>query len=461
MGQRQPTETDHSRRSTVSELTSPSIGPLRTRWVIGAALVLAILLASARARANGAFPDSLSIFVPADRPSEIVLATNFGLITTTDAGVTWTWVCEHGDGYLGAMYQRAAPPSQRLFAVAPAGLVFSDDAACSWSVATDLQQTTVTDAFADPVDRRRVLALAAFVDPDGQAKSGLFISTDAGTTFGAPAYVSPPDTTLISVEVSASNPDRMYLTSLTSVSPSRIHLLRSDDAGATWTDFDITAMTAGRLARIAAVDPVDPQKIYLRLTGTDDAIAVSIDGGATISVPLVLGIGLTAFLRRPNGQILVSALDVVGGTLHRSTDGGESFVRMPGTLSIRAMAERAGKIYAAADNFADGFALGISSDDGLTFQPLMKFDQVGGAQSCGNLASACAATCDMLVRLGVFRPSTCPAAPGLGDGSAGSVRPLAEHGCGCGISAASSPALEVAMLLLAIQLGRRRRRSCR
>jgi photosystem II stability/assembly factor-like uncharacterized protein len=433
---------------------------LRRCRVIGAALALAILLASGSARANGAFPDALRIFVPADRPSEIVLATNFGLITTTDDGVTWSWVCEHGAGDLGAMYQRAAPPSRRLFAVAPAGLVFSDDAACSWSVATDLQGTTVTDAFADPVDPRRVLALAAFVDPDGEAKNGLFVSTDAGTTFGAPAHVSAPNTTLISVEVSAANPNRMYMTSYTPASAASSHLLRSDDAGATWTDFDITAMTAGRLARIAAVDPVDPQKIYLRLTGADDAIAISTDGGATIKVRLVLGIGLTALLRRANGQILVSALDVVGGTLHRSTDGGESFERMPSTLSIRALAERSGKIYAAADNFGDGFALGVSSDDGLSFQPLMKFDQVVATQSCGNLAPACAATCDMLVGLGVFRTSTCAAAPGPGDASAGDARPPAAHGCGCGISPASSPVPGVATLVLAIQL-RRRRRSCR
>ena len=139
-------------------------------------------------------------------------------------------------------------------------------------------------------------------------------------------------------------------------------------------------MTGGRVARIAAVDPADPQKLYLRLTGADDAIAVSSDGGATIRVPLVVGVGLTALLRRANGQVLVSALDVVQGALYRSTDGGESFVRMPSTLSIRAMAERSGTIYAAADYFADGFALGVSRDDGLSFQPLMKLDQVAGTR---------------------------------------------------------------------------------
>ena len=418
--------------------------------------MLAILFASARAQANGAFPDSLSILVPADRPSEIVLATNFGLITTNDAGVTWDWVCEHGHGYLGAMYQRAAPPSRRLFAVAPAGLVFSDDTACSWSVASGLQEATVGDAFADPVNPARVLVLAAFIDPGGQAKNALFISTDGGATFGAPAHVSQPNTTLASVEVSAANPDRIYMTSYTSVGAFASRLLRSDDAGATWTDSDITAMTGGRVARIAAVDPADPQRLYLRLTGADDAIGVSSDGGATIRVPLVVGVGLTALLRRANGQVLVSALDVVQGALYRSIDGGESFLRLPSTLSIRALAERAGTIYAAADYFSDGFALGVSRDDGVSFQPLMKLDQVTGTRACGNLASTCAPTCDMLVGLNVFKTSTCRTTPGGGDGAAAGGPPPVGQGCGCGIGVASSPLLGAAVLLLVIRRARRR-----
>jgi MYXO-CTERM domain-containing protein len=420
------------------------------------ALALAILFAGARAEANGAFPDSLSIFVPADHPAEIVLATNFGLITTTDDGLTWDWVCEHGHGYLGAMYQRAAPPHRRLFAVAPAGLVFSDDAACSWSVAADLQQTTVTDAFVDRVIPNRVLALAAFIDPGGQARNGLFISPDAGMTFGASAYVSSPDVALVSVEASAANSNRLYMTSYNRVGAFSSHLLRSDDAGATWTDVDITAMTAARMARIAAIDPVDPNRLYLRLTGSDDAIGVSTDGGATVSVSLVVGSGLTALLRRANGQILVSALDVVNGALYRSTDGGASFERMPTTLGIRAMAERAGKLYAAVDHLVDGFALGASDDDGLTFQPLLRFDQVARTRMCGDLAATCAATCDMLVALNVFKPSVCRAATGDGGGGA---PPPAGQGCGCGVPAASraSPAPLLATLLLAIALGWRRR----
>ena len=40
------------------------------------------------ARANGAFPDAENILTPADRPQEIVLVTNFGLVTSTDGGTT-------------------------------------------------------------------------------------------------------------------------------------------------------------------------------------------------------------------------------------------------------------------------------------------------------------------------------------------------------------------------------------
>jgi uncharacterized protein (TIGR03382 family) len=457
MVERQSTEADHPGQPAVPELTA-SCRP-RQRRVWSRALALAILLASARARANGAFPDSLRIFAPADRPSEIVLVTNFGLITTTDAGASWDWVCEHGDGYLAYLYQRAAPPGHRLFAVAPAGLVLSDDGGCSWSVAADLRTTTVTDVFADPVDPDRILALAAFVDSSGQPRNALFISTDGGATFGTPAYVSPPDWTLASVETAASNPRRIYLTAYQSTAGAvTSRLLRSDDAGQTFADAGIEPAAGGRVARIAAVDPVDPEKIYLRLTGTDDAIAVSSDGGATVATTLVIGGQLTALLRRGNGEILVSALDLVGGALHRSVDGGASFSKLPATLGIRAMAERDGKIYAAVDDVLDGFAVGVSEDGGESFQAMLSFDQVAGTRACGALPSTCASTCEMLVRLNTFAATACPATPAGADGAVSGNPPPADPGCSCAtFDRAPNGAALGAFVLLAAGMSSRRR----
>src|SRR6266851_5651042 len=45
------------------------------------------------ARADGAFPDEMSIHFPASAPHRILL-TNFGLAVSEDDGATWRYSCE-------------------------------------------------------------------------------------------------------------------------------------------------------------------------------------------------------------------------------------------------------------------------------------------------------------------------------------------------------------------------------
>ncbi len=246
-------------------------------------------------------------------------------------------------------------------------------------------------------------------------------------------------------------------------------IIRSDDAGETWTVLDVTAVTGDRIVRIAAIDPVDPQNVFFRVTGVDDAIGLTTDGGATVTLPLVTKTQLTAFLRRANGQILVSGLDVVDGVLYRSLDGGRSFAPLATRLGIRALAERAGKLYVATDNVVDGFALAVSADDGATFQPLLRFDQVKGARGCSNLVATCAAICSALVNVGTFTPATCagaaPGPDGAAGGDGGGNRDGAPEpappgkGCACQSPAFAEPSLVTALgWMLVAALTRRRRR---
>ena len=64
--------------------------------------------------------------------------------------------------------------------------------------------------------------------------------------------------------------------------------------------------------RIIAIDPDDAQKIFLLvLAPTEQALAISTDGGATFTTPLHYGVALTAF-----GKLAGLFVLVIGSTLN-------------------------------------------------------------------------------------------------------------------------------------------------
>ena len=123
-------------------------------------VVLALLGASATARANGAFPDSENVLTPADRPQDILIVTNFGLISSGDGGQTWLWSCEQDGNVLGSFYQLTPLPRNRLFTVTNQNVGYSDDRSCGWQVSGGaVAGQSITDAYLDPVSGTRVLAI--------------------------------------------------------------------------------------------------------------------------------------------------------------------------------------------------------------------------------------------------------------------------------------------------------------
>jgi len=166
--------------------------------------------------ANGAFPDSETVLTPADRPQEIVLVTNFGLITSADGGTTWLWSCEQDGNMLGMLYQLTPLPRNRLFAIANQKLAFSDDRSCGWQTASGaVDGQFLTDVFLDPVSGTRLIAIGVV-----NQMYSLFQSTDAGATFGPALYQAAARQTMTSVEIARSDPNVVYLA------------LRASDTGA-------------------------------------------------------------------------------------------------------------------------------------------------------------------------------------------------------------------------------------
>jgi hypothetical protein len=191
----------------------------------------------------------------------------------------------------------------------------------------------------------------------------------------------------------------------------------------------------------------------------------------TFATPITLtGGALSAFARLASGTILVAGLvpgegGTTAGIAWRSDDGGVTFDDWPLTPMprLRALAERAGTLYLAGDNYMDGWALATSADEGRTVQPLARYDQVGAVKAC--VAAACQDLCDEQAGRKIWPPAVCN--PTAGDaGLDGGAPPKTASGCGCGVVGSDGGPGGVALLLVsAMALGsaatwRRRGRPC-
>ena len=313
-------------------------------------------------------------------------------------------------------------------------------------------------------------------------------SADGGTTFAATLYQASGGDVVTSVESARADPRIVYVAIFGADQSPR--LARTSDGGAHWTVSDLAAGLGPGVARIIAVDPDDADTVLLRwasVTG-GEAIAVTRDGGATATKTLSIPNYFTSFARMPDGALAVSAVVAVSpaqkSALFVSHDGGASFERNDAVPNLLALAQRGGVLYAATDNFGDGYALGASSDEGATWQPVVRFDQIGSIMACLRTNAQCMASCQALAGNGLGSPgkiweeSVCTAGTGgAGSGGGGASGSAGAGGAGArgGASGAGGrssggcmiapdrqgpapAALAVAAVLLAMAPRRRRRR---
>jgi hypothetical protein len=266
----------------------------------------------------------------------------------------------------------------------------------------------VTDFFPDPSDATHVLAEAF----DYTSSTYLVLqSTDNGATFTSKLYTSDPKATMTGIEIARSDPKTIYVT-LTAATTNAPMLGHSSDGGATWKLIDLTSVLGTGAPSIIAVDPTNAQSVLLLFKGTTQSLALSQDGGKTVTLSMTASGGyFTSATRSPSGAILVSGVDAsTNPVLYRSTDHGVTFTPS-GTQPphIRAMSTRGNQIYAATDNFSDGYALGVSTDDGITWQSVMNYGQVAAILGC--VKQACQTTCAAEVSVSLWDMSICSADP--------------------------------------------------
>ncbi len=343
---------------------------LALRWLLLAAV--APLLSPGAARADGAFPDALSIMTPEQLPNETLLATNFGLVMSFDRDQTWSWACEQGANNFATLYQMGPPPRNRIFAVSPTNLIFSDDSSCSWTAAAP----GALDAFVDPTDGNRVLAVVTTSLDAGGSTYMVAESSDGGATFPQTLYTAPAGDHITGVEISRLHPQTVYLT-LTSGSYAPMVAVTTNGGG-NWTLHDLTASlpTGTYSIRLVAVDPTNAGKLFLRISNQQgQALAMSTDGGASATTPLTFQAGVfTAFTRMASGSLIAGGVLGTTAVAFRSTDGGATFNQLPAVpFTFTGLSARGTKLYAAGENMTDPYAIYTSIDEGMSWQPLMAF----------------------------------------------------------------------------------------
>ena len=172
--------------------------------------------------------------------------------------------------------------------------------------------------------------------------------------------------------------------------------------------------------RIIAIDPQDPDRVLFRFLGPNDqSLALTVDGGMTARKVVTVNGDFTSYVRLPNGTILIGAMvDFSSRGLFRSRDQGATFDAVPGPPWIRALSQRNGLVYAATDNFGDGYAVATSADEGTTWKGLMGYADVKAINPC--LKVQCQATCEVEVGLSLWPAEVCSADPPTATGTGGS-----------------------------------------
>jgi len=425
------------------------------------------LMLSSRASANGRFPAASQLVVDPSDPARLAVRTTFGLMQSTDRGASFRWICERALGYEGVYDPAIAVPGDGSLLIAlPDGLSRSSDRGCVWKRAgAPVAGEYIIDLAIDPNDPKRVVAITALAEgsPMGsQAK--LFESLDSGATFTRTVLL-PEDFRPQTVDLAKGAPKRIYASGLSPFARFAM-VVRSDDAGATWTEatFDIAD---GRGAYIAGVDPTNPDRLYLRIDGESaDDLLFSPDGAGSIN-KILSGPQLLGFAIAPDGKGVAAG----GPGMGVHVAGPDHSFKKVADHGVQCLTWSTEGLYACGRDPLDPFAIGRSTDGTSAFSTLLRLADLEPLRCDKGTTTEdlCPAFWPEVSRL-IGKTGGVDAGPDAtpmidagtdagADAATPSTPPSDDEGCGCAVPGrGAAPTALVALALLAASGLRRRKR---
>jgi photosystem II stability/assembly factor-like uncharacterized protein len=420
---------------------------------IGSASFLAVLGATTPTAAH-APPQATGILIEADGGETVRewVRTNRGLILRGTPGDPPRLLCN--DAY-SASLSEVAP----MVAV-PDGLVVGTYYGGILRIGADGCSVEPTQA---PLAGRHVLDLSAdsagstlfaLLAPSLERRGSILASADAGRTWEETGEIDAFGSAL---RAAPSDPRRLYVTAQVETDDGEgLHqLLVSDDAGATFSPYEVTLLDSEVRAYVLSVHPMDADRVFLRtLAGNPsdpERLLASEDGGESFSEvaaaagPLVLAFDTEA--------VWLGGRDGVW----RSDDDGRSFQSVPqAPTHIGCLSATGGSLLVCGHQDLQ-FGVFEMAADGDKFRSALSFNEVTGQVSCGDDATVVALCrsnfADWLEEQGSPTMGVAGAA-GSGGDSASPAPPSEPSGC----SIRSRPRdASTAALLLALSLVARRR----
>lgn len=415
--------------------------PMRSLRLVSKAFFASFCLATLMptvALANGRFPIADHLVEDPKDPSHIVLRTTYGILETSDAGKSWSWICEFAVGYGGTQDPAIGVQSDgTILAGIFEGLAVSHDRGCSWGfVGAPLASEYVIDVAVHKDDPSRAVAITS-TGTGGGFHVIVAETADNGQTWSQAGSAIMNDFIALTIDVAPSDPNRLYASGIVGKTfVPAIH--RSDDRGVTWTRFYLDAAWAEDVPFITAIDPTNPDRVYLRLSGgMEDHLLVSDDGALTFTDKYATMDDLLGAALSPDG----SRIAIGGpkdGVLVAST--ADLVFQQQSALYTRCLTWTNVGLYACANQFEDAFTVGLSTDEGKTFKGIYNLPDICPitCPSGATTPAACTSTWPVLAAtLGTDvcacgNPSDCSSTSS--SSSSGGVPEPLEGGGGCNCS---------------------------
>jgi photosystem II stability/assembly factor-like uncharacterized protein len=274
-------------------------------------LALSFALSAGISSANGRFPRAQRLIEHPLDPDTLALSATYGVLLSSGRGQHWAHICE--SAYAFGIYESDRPLLEwlddgRLLAGTFASLNATTDWGCNFRTllgGTDAQGVPDMSVEADGT----IIALRSESLAEGGSVTGLVESTDRGETWVSLAEGLEIGAAL-TLDSAPSDNNRLYVTGLGGTGTGVI--LRSDDRGRNFEVFDIPGTGFNDTPYIAAVDPSDPNKVFVRtdsvaemddgLPWANDALLLSEDGGQSWQEMIRLPVKLYGFALVPDGQ---------------------------------------------------------------------------------------------------------------------------------------------------------------